>query len=537
MSKSKILRDLDRMSKRFSKAHPVASTALAFGSAGAAAAAMAGLVRDLGTAIEDRKKREKLEKDDIDPDTIVLRIPKSRLSSKAAEDGSCADPEICRAQEGAHDRVARRQSLVSGEMPVGSYATSGLQRDIHGQFTDCGEKSASTGPATRALQIVGGIGGAAVGFSLVRKLHEKMEQNRLKRQIAAAQQEYLDLIGGSTKHASVASVLLCDDPLYGGGTEKKAGIVKHIFNLPDSGKNIAATALASYIMMALGAGYVTNRVLRQKFDEEEDEEPKPKVKRILFKASEAAEPFEVDPGAALATIGVMADCMLDSHDPMSKAAADYSFIDKISATPEGRQWLLDAYAKSLGLPRDITGRELPGLGMMDKLTHAGTLIGISRHPDRHAAGIKGHVMGLVRSDPEAWFSLLARKRNSDLVGHIATDALSKGLSRGEFGAFSSLPQVERSMSMPSKVAQSLSDIPAMLSRSAIISDKRNIDLDRKLDKIMDSLHVRRTKKKNSGSKSETKVEAGDDESEEFVLDNGEQIARILNGMKADGLVA
>ena len=145
-------------------------------------------------------------------------------------------------------------------------------------------------------------------------------------------------------------------------------------------------------------------------------------------------------------------------------------------------------------------------------------------------------MALVKSDPASWLSLLADDRNSDLVGHVATDVLSKGLSKGEFLSFSGLPQVRSSVDMASKTAQYLSGVSAMLSRSAILSDKRNVDLDKKLDKILEGLEVKKSKRKGENHKSDTKVDADDEDAEDFVLDNGEQIARILNGMKSEGLV-
>lgn len=564
--------------KNFSKEHPVASSFITFGSAGGAAAALSGLIRDLHTAMEDRKKRKKMLEEDIDPSTIVLRIPKKKAGKIAiAEDCSCADPEVCEAQKGTHDKVVRKQALLQKEMHVGSYPTAGTQRDLHGQFTDAGEKIASTGAVNRAMQIVAGIGGGAAGFMAIKKLHEKLEQKRLKKQIAAAQQEYLSLIDGSSKYASVGKAFLCNDSIYGSGMDKKAGIIRHIMNLPEDGKNLTATALASYIMMALGAGYVTNRVLKSKFDQEEPEEEAPKISRVLFKTydpdtanslknkktpkmAEASETFEIDPGAALATIGVMKDCIADSIDPMSKQAADYSFLDKVTATPEGKQWLLDAYAKSQGLDRNVTGRELPGLSAMDKLVNAKTLLGINRNPEEHMPGIKGHVMGLIKKDPKAWFALLKKKDNRDLVSHVATKTLAEGLSRGEFGRFAKLPiirnliegagrlylktrpgvnmalgRAEKALKSE-KAAQSLSDLPAMLSRSTILTDKRNVDLDKKLDMILEQLPVKKKKKASKLSHS-TEVSTSDEDADEFVLQHGSQIAELLNGLKEKGLVA
>ena len=86
-----------------------------------------------------------------------------------------------------------------------------------------------------------------------------------------------------------------------------------------------------------------------------------------------------------------------------------------------------------------------------------------------------------------------------------------------------------------KAAQSLSDIPAMLSRSSIITDKRNIDLDKKLDRILESLPVKKKPKK--AAKHDTEIETEGPEAEEFVMRNDKRLASILNRLKEKGLVA
>lgn len=533
---------LDQFFRNFSKNHPVASTALTFGSIGAGGAALAGLIRELSTAIEEKKKKEKLEHDGVDPNTIVLHVPKKVLKSKSAEAGECdgcADPEICSAQKSNHDRVVRRESLVQRETIAGSHATSGFQRDLHGQFTGSGCKmAANDGVLTRTKQIFAGVGGLTAGFMLVKKLHERLEQKRLKDQIEAAQKEYLDLIQGSSKYASVRELFLCDDPVYGSSTEKRAGVIKDILNIPDNASKLSATALASYIAMALGAGYVTKKVLHDKFDEEEQDEEPPKVNRILFKTS-SDETFEVDPGSALASIGVMMDCIRDSHDPMSKQAADYRFLDKVVATPEGKQWLLDVYAQSQGLKRNVSGRDLPGLSTMDKLKYARTLRGLERDPSKHMAGVRGYVLNLMKQDPRAWFNLVMQQRNWDLVRSMANNTFVSALSDGELSNFAQLPEIGQALSGKgaTKSAQSLDQLTSLLSRSKVLSDKSNVDLDKKLDQILESLPEggKRRKKKNSVPK--TKVVASDPEAEEFVLKNNAQLADIIRSLKEQGLVA
>ena len=550
----KIIRNF---SKNFSKNHPIASTAVAFGSAGAGTAAMIGLLRDLQTAMDEKKKQEEREETRISPGTIVLQIPKNKKLAECLENVS-----------DEHSSVTKRETVHESEIPVMSHTTAGYQKDLHGKFTTSGEKIASTGFLNRTGQILTGIGASAAGFYVMKKLYDKLEQKRLKKQIAAAQKEYLSLIDGSgVKNAeAVNRLFFIGDPMFYGPEmqEKQAGIFRSIYKaLGNQSKNMTATLLASYILAGLGAGYITKRVLENKFDQQEPEEEPPKVNRILFKAGESEEPIEIDAGLALATIGILADCMKDSDDPMSKRAADYSFLDKVTSTPGGRQWLLDVYAKNQGLNRDVDARRIPNLSRLDKLRYARTLSKISRNPGRHMPGISGRVMHLIQRHPNEWFSALAKQQNKDLVGHVSSNILSQGLSRGEFGWFAKLPVVRQLLSSAGRMylntdagrnralrgladqirpgryyaktasAYSLESLPAMLSRSSILTDKRNVDLDKKLDKILETLPVK-TKKKQPHS---TKVEASDDESEEYVLQHGDEIAKMLSVLKEKGLVA
>ena len=344
--------------RSFSERNPILSTALQFGGIGAGTAAAAALVRELMKSIEDKKKAERRQKASIDPGTIVLRIPSSkaeRFTNKYAE--GCADPEVCKALEGSHDKVTKTESLHTRTMPVGTHATEGLQRDIHGRFTDAGTSkiASNTSVMNRTGQILAAVGATAGGYYLVDKIRQKLEQHRLKKQIEAAQQAYIGLIDGTgVKNAEAVNKLFMVGDF---AQEKKAGVFHDLFNAGDSVKNIGAAGLAAYIAAALGTGYVTKRVLESRFDPEEGPEEEPqKVNRIMFKtydpepvanslknkkddekAAEASDSFEVDPEAALATLGMYIECM---SAPEVKEAADYSFLDKVVATDDGKQWLI-----------------------------------------------------------------------------------------------------------------------------------------------------------------------------------------------------
>lgn len=572
------LKKLDKFFARMMKDHPVVSTAGSIGLAGAGTAALVGLIRDLNTAMEERKKKEELQKEQIDPDTIVLHVRKPMGKSSEDESMNCtpeacsdpADPTICKAQESDHDSVTKVESTQDHEMPVGSHATAGLQRDLHGQFTDSGEKQAS-GFFTRTSQILAGTAAGAGGYYLVERIHQKLEELRLKKQIAAAQQEYLDLISGSgVKNAeAVNKLFLIGDPMFY-GTEKQAGIMRSTVDLfTNQSKNITATMLASYIMAGLGAGWLTKKFLENKLDDNEPEEEPPRIKRILFKADQPAvggkmekdnecRTFEVEPEAALATIGIMMDCMKSSIDPESKQAADYSFLKKMTSTPEGRQWLVDVYSQATGGEGSADPNKLPNMSGLDKLTYARTLSGIKNNLTEHLDGIKGYMMKLIQHNPEEWFATLSDPRNKGLVSRSASNALSSGLSAGEFGQFAKLPGIRHIISGlgnlyfktdagrrkaisklvssgegSQKMSMDLSSIPSFMSNASILTDKRNTDLDDKIDKILESVGVKQTKK----DKDETSVVAKDKDSMEFVFKNSQQLKKIMAALKERGLVA
>lgn len=580
MSKSKLTDLFNRINKgvdSFGRNHPVLSTAASIGAVGAGSAAVVSLIRDLRTAMEEKRREKELAGSSVDPETIVLHVrKKAEDESMNCTPEACsdpADPTICKAQEGEHDSVVRKESLEDHEMPVGSHATAGLQRDIHGQYTTAGEKAASTGFLTRTGQILAGVGAGAGGYYLVRALHDRIEQNRLKKQIEAAQKEYLSLIDGSgVKNAeAVNAMFLIGDPMFDVPAEKRAGIVHSVYDLiGNQSKNVTAAMLASYIMAGLGAGYVTKRVLENKFDKDEEEEEPAKIRRIVFRTTPesgmkaaSSEEFEIGPDVALASIGILMDCMASSDDPMSKRAADYGFLGKITSTPEGRQWLLDVYAKGRGMNRDVDPSNLPNMSAMDKLKYARTLIGLRSSPGKHMDGIRGYVMDLMKSDPKAWYDTLGADRNKDIVSTEAREALSKALSNKELGSFASLPGVrhliqgagnmyfgtnagrrtaisklvgpvqEAPVKAASLLDNGLSDMSAMLSRATVLSDKRNTDLDKKLDRILETMPMKKRKAKAS----ETEVESDGNDADEYVLQNGKQIAKILNAMKEKGLVA
>ena len=432
------------MSKSEVKYDPlsVGSDALAIGGATAAIVAM---IRQVIEARRQEKEMRKLDDAQISPDTVVLHVGKP----------------------GAMKKVSEESVRTSGETPVVTVVPGVVSKEIHpastvgprelnGRFSsfsgavDGGVSEKSAGYASGILgdtaAILAGLGGSVGGYYVVSKLAQKLEQNRLKRQIAAAQTEYLDLLDGkSVKNAEAFSHLFSfgdsvfDDVTHD-GMSKEAGIPTDLANLLTGGADVArkgsAVALATYILTAGGTAYVVKKYLESRFGKRDQEEKPEKQTKILFKAG-ADEPFELDPGLMLATVGILRDCISDSDDLSEKRAADYSFLSKLDKVDGGPQFLLDSYARMKGLSRPDSEFKIP-LSM--RIRYGRTLSDIRKNPEKHAPQIQGYMMQLMRRDPKKWFDLLGQDRNSDIVGLKADEQISNlRNSGGLFGMIHRTP--------------------------------------------------------------------------------------------------
>ena len=411
--------------------------ALAIG--GGAAAAIA-LIRQYIEAKRQKKREEARMKTDIDPDTVVLRIPPSRLSSKLAEDGS------------GHVKVNVVPAVQTKEVrPL----SEGQLREVSGRFAADVAKEVPDARSEKVAgsdqSIVGGAGdiltaggGVVAGFYIVSKLAERLEQNRLKKQIAAAQTEYLDLLDGkNVKNAEAFSELFMFDRTSNADPmSKEAGIPTDLVNLisstPKRIRQTGSAALAAYILAAGGTAYVVKKYLEDRFGKRDEQEEPERKTRILFKAGSSE--FDIGPDNMLATVGILRDCILDSTPPGYKQASgyDYSFLDRISRMRGGNQWILDAYAKQQGLNRD--GLQEIKLPLSTRIKYSKTLKDVVRNPDRHALALQGYVMDMMRKDPQTWFELLGQPRNSDLVRFKADERIRHMSDGGGVsGAISGIP--------------------------------------------------------------------------------------------------
>ena len=455
--------------------YPTLSVMADAAAVGGGAAAIAAILRQYLEAKRQRDKQKDREKGEISPNTIVLHVRKPGIE-KPAEDANvsggandnvgCGEnekaPDPCIAADcgETHDTAKVVPAVSTRQISAASY-TTGQPRELNGRWSETLDKQGSDSVFDETKHILAAIGGGAAGYLIIDKIRQKLEQNRLKRQLEAAQQEYIDLIDGkSVKNAEAfEKIFLFKDAEFGTAMEKDAvlgletagNIVDGFLNVPkavrsvsrgvnsvipsnENAKHTAAGMLAAYIMAAGGAAYVAKKLLESHFDKETEEEPEKKT-RIIMKAGES-DSFEIEPEQFLATVQIMKDCIADSVPSNVKVAADgtdYGFLDEVVKSPEGRQWLLDYYAKSKGLERDVDKTDILKYIPDDKLDqYGGTLLRLQRDPDAHIGAIKGRMMDVMRNDPRSWFSMLSQQRNRDLLQMQSKDALNQYFSGSGF---------------------------------------------------------------------------------------------------------
>ena len=508
----------------FGDAHPVLKTMLQLGGIGAGTSALVSLVKELREAMEDRERDRERNGNGIASGTIVLRVPKS----KARDIRETKKAEITVAR-----RVPKRIGSRSYEVKACSASAvgdhgDGKPRDTSGRFVEKSlkptyKKADSTSAWTRTKEILGGAAALPLGYIAVSALREKLRQLAYKKRIEAAQTAYIDLIDGNGK---VAEWLCGSKP-----EEKTAGAVSDISDLfggvNNSIKNVGASGMAAFLAAMLGSGWIAHKVLRSRFDEPDDDDELPKVNRIVFReyddrpghkkaSDDKYDEYEVGYGETLAMLQAITDSM--KVNCCVKEAADYSFLDKVLSNPDGRQWLLDAYAVSKGNDRPgFSKSKIPGLSMLDKIKYAPTLIGIKRHGDRHMPEIAKYVAGDFRSNPREWFSLVGKSGNRDLVGALASEFV-RSLVGGSQKAASVIPGPQ--------------DLIAMAARSRTLSDKTNKELDRKLDEVLSRLGAKKAKKRKQDATESVKVESDNDG---YVVEHGKEIANAISALKRKGM--
>ena len=213
--------------------------------------------------------------------------------------------------------------------PQGQQSREKVTGKFGHQLTKAGD--GTTGWPTLTAASLAALAGGAGGAALVNKMYEVQREKRLKAELAAAKQEYMDLLTGhSVKGAEAIEQLFP----YTADFEKQADSAFGLLNYP-----MAAMALMT-ILGSGGTAYLTKKILDEKLRETSEKSLDiPKVKRIVLQSTPAApgkqasaEEFEAVQGGLMAMMDFVAGTDRFLGHPTVKAA-----MEQAGVTPQSLQ--------------------------------------------------------------------------------------------------------------------------------------------------------------------------------------------------------
>lgn len=305
---------------------------------GGSLAAISGLIADRIEANRQLKRKKERESTTISPDTVVLF---ARKPTKMAQAACNETHDGCQVND-QHDKP-KVEPAVSSKLV--RYLGNSQPREPNGRYSSLG-KTAEQQPRgfswdrmwDNGWGLALGIGAMPLGYAVVNKLHTKLEENRLKKQIAAAQTEYIDLLQGNTKDAEALEFLDMVGIPRPSDIEKTAqakdtyvpetwlGKLVHSTVESDTARSVGnsverlgSAGLAALLLSTGATAYITRKLLQHKFDKEKPDDEPERVTRILFKSGSSE--MEITPDQMLFTIAVMQDCLADSI-PFEKIAME-----------------------------------------------------------------------------------------------------------------------------------------------------------------------------------------------------------------------
>ena len=470
----------------FLNEHPVLASLGTMGLLGAGTAGVASMIRDFNDSVEERRKAMERKNPKPNKNTIVLRIPRSKLPPPDMIEEKAA--EIEDTQTKVKSEESDSQHLISIDMTDGA-----TKRDKEGKFVPkfLGKKASTppkTGAITRYYEIMSGLGGAFGGYMLMDHIFRKAQQNRLKKERDIAKKQYLDMLDGSeVKGAEAVNDLFQLKPKP---IEKKA-FPNPITAATELAKDVGAGTFSAWTLGALASAYLTKKVMDKHFKDMHPEEPPRRVNRVLFSLPEeyqedeekrdepVVKPAEFDgapqmrfvmkvaddrkvevrPEVALALIQMMKEAM--EAEAFEKDAFSLkgsvegavrknvvpnfrAFTDWAASQPGGIQWALDQWAKSSGLSRPNLAR-LPNNISSTKLlsaTPAGASAGLHFEQDssKYFPNMKNGFMENFRNNPEGWLAVMGDKKNADFMNFLSMKGLKDAFSTGgKFERFGKVP--------------------------------------------------------------------------------------------------
>lgn len=374
----------------FRERNPITTTALHALAVGGGVSALSAIVADIIEAKRQRDESKKRKKKTVSPDTVVFHIKNKDDQEKLAQscEGSCeCNPAECDGEKivGEECNVVPKVESTLEDREIAYQGADSQPRTKDGKFSTLGKVANQKGHQNRvtfgdigralsggsgnvdytwnetpgaALQIAAAPVAAIGGWYAVKALHKKLEENRLKKQVEAAQKEYVDLLEGkNVKNAEAfKTIFLFDDDRffktaqqgqasgqnYNAVERAAAWVGRQMDNAAepakafnDGAKAFTAGTLASLLLTTGAGAWLTHKVLASKFDKKDEEEEPRKVTKVMFKESEAIEKeivekfpklmfksasgeFEITPEQFLCTIEVLRGCI--RGDAMIKTA-------------------------------------------------------------------------------------------------------------------------------------------------------------------------------------------------------------------------
>jgi hypothetical protein len=358
--------------------HPYLAAGMRGTAIGGGAGALAMAIKDILDAAKDRKKENKRKNPGVSGDTIVITVPKGkevRASARTSvvdfssgkdgtthwkqarnSDGTFApgwELSVSSDNEDDEDDDSKVHKLYvektssskndnkdgksekynsgkgqKGKTPSYTKSVGGLSDVFHGFHVDENSLPRKTffgETGDKSLSLALGVGGAGLGLYLATKTHDYLKRKRLKREVEAAQQEYVDFLTkkSSTIPKNQFEPSMLERAVIGGA--KIAPQVIDTDKVRNAGTSTLGAAGGIAILIAAASTFLTKKFLDKKFEEADEATTArnvPKVNNIVFKSASADRPdVKTDPAAALALVKI-ASALMECSAHMTKEAAE-----------------------------------------------------------------------------------------------------------------------------------------------------------------------------------------------------------------------
>lgn len=262
--------------------NPWAVTGLKGLGVGASAYSALALVKELLDAWEDRKAEKRRNKPSIAKDTIVVTLPNT-VKGASARDALVEYAKIRRRKPGQAEPEVRQARNDDGTFASGfDVVQAGVKSAQDANAAPGATFLDETGD--KILSWSAGLGSLGLGWVLAQKTYDYLKQRRLKREIAAAQKEYIDLL--TPKQASSGV-----DPAPGAESwyhmEPSPGMRQGAENF------MAGVGTLGVVLMA-ASSLITKKFLDERFADKTPAKQGPKVKNIVFKSASSEPSMSCD---------------------------------------------------------------------------------------------------------------------------------------------------------------------------------------------------------------------------------------------------